>query len=72
MPTPIRCDYSVNHAHQVPLRYSHEPGRVPRRRPDAAADDTLKLWNDEMDFGDLADDIAVEALMADSSAKRSG
>lgn len=30
----------------------------------AAAAETLKLWNDEIDFGDLADDIAIEARLA--------
>jgi transposase len=30
----------------------------------AAATETIRLWNDELDFADLADDIAVEARLA--------
>jgi transposase len=30
----------------------------------AAADETLRLWEEEIDFGELADDIAVEARLA--------
>jgi len=30
----------------------------------AAANETLALWGDELDFGELADDIAVEARLA--------
>jgi transposase len=46
-------------------RYSHGAwGESHASTLMAAADDTLKLWNDEIDFGDLADDIAVEARLA--------
>ena len=30
----------------------------------AAANETLAIWGDELDFGELADDIAVEARLA--------
>ena len=30
----------------------------------AAAHETLAIWDDELDFGELADDIAVEARLA--------
>ena len=46
-------------------RYSHGAwGESHASTLMAAADDTLNLWNDEIDFGDLADDIAVEARLA--------
>jgi hypothetical protein len=46
-------------------RYSHGAwGESHASTLMAAADETLKLWNDEIEFGDLADDIAVEARLA--------
>ena len=46
-------------------RYSHgrfgDPDAV---RALAAADETLALWRNELDYGELADDIAVEARLA--------
>ena len=45
------------------------PFAWPFRRPGAArllgaANETLGIWGDELDFGELADDIAVEARLA--------
>ncbi len=46
-------------------RYSHGAfGEELATKLLAAADETLSLWQEELDYGDLADDIAVEARLA--------
>jgi transposase len=47
--------------------YRHSRGRwgeLEAARLLAAADETLLLWNDELDYSDLAEDIAVHARLA--------
>ncbi len=46
-------------------RYSHGKHGEDQAGPllEAAAE-TLRLWDDEMDFGELADDVAIEARLA--------
>ena len=71
-PTPTCADESVRPASldsstAIPTAISATGGR-----PSAgAANETLSIWGDELDYGELADDIAVEARLALASPQRS-
>lgn len=47
--------------------YRHSRGRWGQEQAEAlleAAAETLELWGDELDYGELAEDIAIEARLA--------
>ena len=57
----------LGHARLARFLHRHSRGAWNDQHADtllAAATETITLWNDELDFADLADDIAVEARLA--------
>lgn len=75
--TPLRflaagyaCPHTVKRLGRARLArflYRHSRGAWGEEKADEllqVADDTLALWEGELDFGDLADDIAIEARLA--------
>jgi transposase len=57
----------LGHARLARFLYRHSRGAWGDEQADAlldAAEQTLALWNGELDYGELADDIAVEARLA--------